>query len=259
MPKKLRVTLLLLILAAVAANEYLARTRSTSWEHPLWVRIYAVNGDSSAATEKYINKLTTREFVAIEKFFNGEARRYGIAIDAIDVEYGGRLDSHPPQPPSGQSISGNIWWSLKFRFWSIYRSWTSDSNDGDVELYVSYYDIQSNRALRHSVGLKGGMIGIINAFADRTYRGSNNVVIAHELMHTLGAIDKYDNSNLPLHPGGYVEPYRDPLYPQRMAEIMGGRIPLSPVKAKMPQALVEVAVGAYTAAEINWRELGAAN
>ena len=258
MSKNLRVTILLLILAAVTANEYLARTRSTSWEHPLWVRVYAVNGDGGAATDKYINTLTSKEFVAIEKFVNREAIRYGITIGAIDVEYGGRLDSHPPQPPSGQSILENIWWSLKFRFWSIYRSWTSDNNDGDVELYVSYYDIENNRALRHSVGLKGGMIGIINAFAHRTYRGSNNVVITHELMHTLGAIDKYDNSNLPLHPEGYVEPYRDPLYPQRMAEIMGGRIPLSPLKAKMPQALAEVAVGTYTAAEINWKELGVA-
>jgi hypothetical protein len=135
---------------------------------------------------------------------------------------------------------------------------TSDNNDGDVELYVSYYDIETTQALRHSVGLEGGMIGIINAFAHRTYIGSNNVVITHELMHTLGAIDKYDKANLPLHPEGYVEPYRDPLYPQRMAEIMGGRIPLSPLEAKMPQALAKVAVGAYTAAEINWKELGVA-
>jgi len=39
---------------------------------------------------------------------------------------------------------------------------------------------------------------------------------------------------------------------------MGGRIPLSPLKVKMPRALGEVAVGAYTAAEINWTDLGSA-
>jgi len=252
MSKNLRVLILLLILFSVAANEYLARTRSTSWENPLWVRVYAVNGDGGIATDKFIEALTTRDFVSIEKFVNREARRYGIAIDAIDVEYGGRLDSHPPQPPAEQSVPGNIWWSLKFRAWSILRSWTSDNNDGDVELFVSYYDIETTTSLRHSVGLKGGMIGIINAFAHQTYRGSNNVVVTHELMHTLGASDKYDRANLPLYPQGYAEPYRDPLYPQSRAEIMGGRIPLSAHKAKMPQALGEVAVGAYTAAEINW-------
>ncbi len=96
------------------------------------------------------------------------------------------------------------------------------------------------------------MIGIINAFADKSHRGSNQVVIVHELMHTLGAGDKYDASNMPLHPQGYAEPGRQPLLPQRKAEIMGGRIPLSPQQAKMPQSLADVTIGAYSAAEINW-------
>jgi hypothetical protein len=102
------------------------------------------------------------------------------------------------------------------------------------------------------VGLQGGLIGIINAFADKAYVGSNQFVIAHELMHTLGATDKYAANNMPAHPAGYAEPYRQPLYPQRFAEIMGGRIPLSPQKSRMPESLDEVVVGVATAAEINW-------
>ncbi len=76
--------------------------------------------------------------------------------------------------------------------------------------------------------------------------------IVHELMHTLGATDKYGQANMPVHPQGYAEPYRDPLYPQRKAEIMGGRIPLSAHKSKMPEKLGEVVVGEYTATEIYW-------
>jgi hypothetical protein len=252
MRKHLRYLILLSILLFVVVNEALIKFRSTSWENLLWVRVYAVNGDGRAATDKYIDSLTKKSFSAVENFVNREARRYGIPIDAIEVEYNGRLQSAPPQPPSGQSLLENAWWSLKFRAWAANRAWNSDQDDGDIELFVTYYDTKTTQSLRHSVGLEGGLIAIINAFADKSYRGSNQVVVAHELMHTLGAADKYGVNSTPLHPQGYAEPYRQPLYPQRRAEIMGGRIPLSAQKAKMPESLAEVVVGVYTAAEINW-------
>lgn len=252
MAKHLRYLILLLILLFVAVNEALNKMRTTSRDHPLWVRIYAVNGDGRSATDQYIDRLEARDFDAIEKFVNREARRYGVSIDAIDVEYNGRLQSHPPQPPSGQSVLENIWWSLKFRAWAAQRAWNSDADSGDIELFVSYYDTATTQSLRHSAGLQGGLIGIINAFADKSYRGSNQVVIAHEMMHTLGAKDKYDAANLPIYPQGFDAPYRQPLYPQTRAEIMGGRIPISALNAKMPQNLGEVSIGIYTAAEINW-------
>ena len=252
MRKNLRYLILLLILLFVAVNEALIKSRSTRWENPLWVRIYAVNGDGRSATEKYIDSLSRNSFAAVEKFVNSEARRHGVQIDAIDVEYNGRLQSGPPQPPAEQSVLGNIWWSLKFRAWAARRAWNSDHDQGDVELFVIYYDTETIQSLRHSVGLEGGLIGIINAFADKSYRGSNQVVITHELMHTLGASDKYSMSSIPLYPQGYAEPYLKPLYPQRRAEIMGGRIPLSAQQAIMPESLAEVIVGAHTAAEINW-------
>lgn len=252
MRKNLRYLILLLILLFVVINEALNKTRSTSWENPLWVRVYAVNGDGREATDKYIDSLTTDSFKTIEKFVNREAGRYGIRIDAIDVEYNGRLQSAPPQPPSGQSLLENIWWSLKFRAWAANRAWNSDVDEGDIELFVSYYDIETSQSLRHSVGLQGGLIGIINAFADKSYRGSNQVVIAHELMHTLGASDKYSADNQPILPQGYAEPGRNPLFPQLKAEIMGGRIPLSMQDSRIPEALNQVVVGKYTAAEINW-------
>lgn len=252
MRKHLRYLILLLILLFVAVNEALNKTRSTSWENTLWVRIYAVNGDGRAATDKYIDSLTTQSFEMTERFVNREARRHGIKIDAIDVAYNGRLQSEPPQPPSGNSLLENIGWSLKFRGWDALRSWNADTEAGDVELFVSYYDTETTQSLRHSVGLQGGLIGIINAFADKSYEGSNQVVIAHELMHTLGASDKYSSANQPDHPRGYAEPYRSPLYPQQKAEIMGGRIPLSPQTSKMPESLNEVVIGNFTAVEINW-------
>ena len=252
MSRNLRYLILLSILAFVAVNEAVLKLHSTSWERPLRVHIYAVNGDSQPATAAYIDSLTTEQFKPIETFLNAEAKRYGLPFEAIEVEFHGRLESHPPQPPSGQKILENIWWSLSFRAWAWQRGWTSDNDDGDVELFVSYYDIATTNSLRHSVGLRGGLIGIINAFAEKSYRGSNQVVILHELMHTLGATDKYDEANLPLYPEGFAEPFLKPLYPQRKAEIMGGRIPLSPLHATMPEKLAEVVIGRFTAIEINW-------
>jgi len=105
--------------------------------------------------------------------------------------------------------------------------------------------------LEDSVGLQKGMIGIVNAYAGRREAGFNNVIIAHEFLHTLGATDKYDPANgLPSFPLGFAEPDRIPRYPQRFAEIMGGRIPVSTTDAMIPNSLKHVVIGSLTAREI---------
>jgi hypothetical protein len=79
----------------------------------------------------------------------------------------------------------------------------------------------------------------------------NNVIIAHEFLHTLGATDKYNPADgMPNFPSGYAEPDRNPLYPQRYAEIMGGRIAESEVEAMIPKSLNYVTIGRTTAEEI---------
>ncbi len=251
-PKNVRYLILLLILLAVAVNEAVVKTRSVAWEKPLRVQVFAINADQRPASENYVDGLGVRDFEPIERFINREARRYGLTGDAIEVEYAGRVETYPPTLPAQSSIPSNLWWSLRFRAWAWWRRFRDEGASGDIELFVSYFDTATTHSLRHSVGLRGGLIGLIHAFADASYRGSNNVVITHELMHTLGASDKYGAGNQPLHPAGYAEPWRQPLYPQARAEIMGGRIPLSPGEMRMPVSLAEVAVGPFTAAEINW-------
>ena len=66
--------------------------------------------------------------------------------------------------------------------------------------------------------------------------------------------DKYDlSSGLPIYPGGFAEPERTPLFPQRIAEIMAGRIPVDESRARQAQSLQQVIVGPETAAEIGWK------
>jgi len=83
----------------------------------------------------------------------------------------------------------------------------------------------------------------------------NNVIVAHELLHTVGAADKYNlATNLPIYPHGFAEPDREPLYPQLKAELMGARVPRSQTRADIPASLIRVVVGPQTALEIRWRE-----
>ena len=87
----------------------------------------------------------------------------------------------------------------------------------------------------------------------KKHEKQNNFIILHELLHTLGATDKYNlSTNQPIFPEGYAEPNRKPTYPQRKAEIMGGRIPLSATEAKIPSSLKKAIIGTKTAREIGW-------
>ncbi|MDA0707187.1 MAG: hypothetical protein O2805_11370 [Proteobacteria bacterium] len=105
--------------------------------------------------------------------------------------------------------------------------------------------------LENSVGLQKGMVGIVNTYADRRQRGSNNVIIAHEFLHTLGATDKYEPGSGQLSvPHGLADPDRKPLYPQVYAEIMGGRIALAADDAVIPKSLKYAIIGPLTASEI---------
>ncbi|RLA15216.1 MAG: hypothetical protein DRQ59_01685 [Gammaproteobacteria bacterium] len=247
-----RYLVLLLILLFVIVHEYQVEDRVTSWAETLQVQVFAINGDGRPATDKYIKGLKLADFKPIENFVNKEAKRYGIPIDAIKINYGGELKSGPPQPPRQASVLNNILWSLHFRGWALYQSYRNHRESLDINLFISYYDTGTTKSLRHSVGLQRGLIGLINGFASKNYNGSNNVVIAHELMHTMGASDKYDQLNMPVHPGGFADPYLEPLYPQYLAEVMGGRIPISANRARIPEKLGQVVIGAYSAAEIGW-------
>jgi hypothetical protein len=79
------------------------------------------------------------------------------------------------------------------------------------------------------------------------------VVIAHELLHTLGASDKYDRgTGLPRVPEGLGDPGQKPLFPQDYGEIMAGRVAVGAREAEIPDGLDVMLVGPLTAREIGW-------
>lgn len=252
--RALRISILLYVLLLVAVGTWLTARRSTSWEQTLWVAVHPVNADGTRASERYVASLDPGSFREIAQFVAREAGRYGLALEQpVRVGLGEPVDEVPPAAPGRAGTLAIVLWSLRLRWWHLRVDRGSDPPPADVTIYVLYHDPGGTPRLSESTGLRKGMIGVVNAYTGRSYAGSNNVVIAHELLHTLGASDKYDpETNLPRYPEGYGEPGREPLYPQRFAEIMGGRLARSAGEAEMPRSLRRVLIGPETAREIGW-------
>ncbi|APR80111.1 Hypothetical protein A7982_05458 [Minicystis rosea] len=102
------------------------------------------------------------------------------------------------------------------------------------------------------VSEQGGRSGLIEVDLDETMIDFTLFVFAHELMHTLGATDKYDAAGATMIPIGLAEPDADPRFPQRFAEVMARTRPVAPGDERAPLSLDELRVGPTTAHEIGW-------
>ena len=249
MPRFLRILILLGLLLGVMvmtlAEGYWVRT----WSHPLRVAIYPIAVD--AQSRAYVAGLREADFHEIGDFLLKGARRRGLQ-DVPDpvIELKAPLATVPPlvQPTSRFEA---IRFSLGMR-WFAFRNTPFWSGLGTVRLFLLYHQPVQGGALPHSLGLKKGLLGVVHVFAEDRQHDQNNVVITHELLHALGATDKYDARGMPIHPLGYADPYALPLLPQSEAEIMAGRVPISATRAEIPASLDQTVVGHGTAAEIGW-------
>ncbi len=98
----------------------------------------------------------------------------------------------------------------------------------------------------------GGWLGSVTVELNRDMVDFTLFVAAHELLHTLGATDKYDAAGRTQVPDGLAEPDRTPLYPQIRAEVMARNRVLQPGQERPPDTLAELGVGPATAREIGW-------
>jgi len=255
MLRKLRIVVLLLVLLFVGLNTYFDRVYSTDWDIPLRIGIYPINADGSLAATRYVAGLQATSFTPIEEFFAAEGKAYGVPLDRpVRFYLGQQVAELPPKLAPQASLPSVMLWSLRSRYWAWRAAADLPGAPPDVRLFLMYYDPAQHPVLPHSVGLQKGLFGIVNAFADPRADGMNLTVCAHELLHTLGATDKYRaTDNQPQHPQGFAEPDRQPLYPQKFAELMGGRIPRSASESDTPQSLDEVLIGPRTAEEIGWK------
>lgn len=248
----LRISLLAGCLLVVGFTSAHQQVYSRNWNQTLNVVVYPINGDGHLATDRYIQTLNNENFSIIGRWGKREAKRYNLDLTTpFKVSKGAQIKSLPPVFPNNANAVDVLIWGLRFRYWA----WRNTPDDGGltrVRMFTVYQTGDDNQPLQHSLGLQKGLIGLVYAYSEEAQTAQNNIVIAHELLHTVGAADKYDAGGDPLMPVGFANPDRTPLYPQRNAEIMAGKIPTSAYSSYMAESLRSVIINPYTAAEINW-------
>ncbi len=253
---RLRQSLLLYVLILVAAGTWLTQERTRSWEQTLWIEIHPLAGSDSTEVRDYVAQLTSKQFKGMEEYLNAQADAYGVALATpVRIDLGPTLDSLPPPLPTEAGAFKAIIWSLKMRWWATTTTWDLAGPEPDIRKFAIFHAASDTPMLDRSGALQKGMVAVANLFAERRMHGSNLVIATHELLLTLGATDKYDRTNnLPIFPEGFANPDKEPTYPQKRAEIMAGRIPLSESAAIIPDNLRLTKVGSTTAVEIGWQQ-----
>jgi hypothetical protein len=252
--RTLRITVLLLVLLVVAGQAWLDRFSTTRWQHTVVVGAFPVSADASPATARYLALLDQGKIDEVSGFVKAEARRYEVGVDEpIELKLYPTLTLPPPALESSAGVITRILWSLKLRYYRSRALATVSRSRPQIALFLLYHDPALTQSLPHSAGLQRGLTAVVHLFASRSQEAQNRIVITHELLHTFGATDKYDlATGLPKYPEGFAEPQLAPRYPQQMAEIMAGRMPLSATEARLPDSLQDECVGPLTAREIGW-------
>ena len=250
----LRIGTLLLVLFVVASQTWLDRFSTTRWQRTVFVGAFPVSADGSPVTARYLAQLDQRKIDEVGEFLKSEARRYGVVVDEpIELKLYPMLESAPPPLDSGADALTRVVWSLRLRYYRFRALATISRSRPKIALFLLYHDPALAPSLPHSAGLQRGLTAVVHLFASRSQEAQNRIVITHELLHTFGATDKYDlATGLPQYPHGFAEPQLEPRYPQQLAEIMAGQMPLSATQARLPDTLEDERVGALTAREIGW-------
>ena len=73
--RKIRITILLLILATAVQQTWLEKS-ALDWESNFYVAVYPVNADGSAKVSEYLRTLRRNDFEPIAEYFAEEAEQY---------------------------------------------------------------------------------------------------------------------------------------------------------------------------------------
>ncbi len=250
--KLVRIVALLSILFVILVGSWMAERRLASWERPIWVTLYPIVAEQNAGIRDYAKRIDADTYGDINRFFARELRLYGVELNPpVNFQIAEVSETLPPLPPENGSPAAVAMWSLKMRWWAWNRQRSDDLVASDIQMFVLYHRPGGPSELKMSVGMRKGMYGLVKAYSGAYHEPRNQVVIAHELLHVLGASDKYSPATgNPEHPIGYADPDQVPLFPQTRAEIMGGRIPLNAFDSVMPESLEKCRIGRRTAEEI---------
>ena len=123
----------------------------------------------------------------------------------------------------------------------------------DSRIYLELHP-PSDASFRFVEGFseQGGRHGFVSVQLDGEMIDFALFVAVHELFHTLGATDKYDDSGRTMLPFGLADPTQQPQFPQLRADVMAHGRPVAPGVDDLPDSLDELGVGPSTARELRW-------
>jgi hypothetical protein len=253
--RRIRIAVLLAILALVLAyawRDVRGRKLRTQWTAPVDVALVLLRTDR---LEPGTLELVTDALPALEARLADELARYRsgsmkpfrfTAFGPVDLE------TRPPKPGEGFLETLSYSYELFFYLRRIDKSVELSRGKFDSTIYLVTRRPRGDRSFIEGTSQQGGRVGIVEVDLDHGMAPFALFVATHELLHTLGATDKYDASGRALVPDGLGEPDRVPLYPQRYAEVMARNVVLAPGRERPPKTLDEIRIGALTAREIGW-------
>ena len=249
--KQVRVLLLLILLLPLVILAFWEQDRRPDWQRTLIVGLYPHNADGSAEVDDWIERLVPEDFQPIEDFLAEQATRHGLELEQpFEIRLGEVISHAPPPPPAGGAWYERLSWAVRLRWWHFRLD--RQGLEPDIVLVASYQKDPTGFTELHSIGMPSPRLGLSQLSGGEEHTAFNQVVLAHELLHTVGALDLYGPDGRAQFPEGYAEPDREPRYPQQRAELMAMALPLSPELSHPPRDLGEVQVGQRTAEEIGW-------
>ncbi len=254
---RIRVAVLLAVLGFVclyAWADIRSRQARTTWERPVSVAVVLL--EMGRVSPQVVSEFKARAG-ALEDQLANERRRHrpgGSRPFSLSVFGPVSIAMRPPEPKSNEltALARHA-----FDEWSYLRDVHGRMNGFDAAGYDSriYVVIKPARGGAQFVegrSQQGGRIGVVDVDLNSEMVDFAWCVVAHELMHTLGASDKYSSSGQALVPQGLAEPDKRPRFPQSHVEIMARNRPLGSGRETQPEKLTELRVNRYTATEIGW-------
>ena len=253
--RRARILVLLGLLAATATwaagVEHRRRARAR-WERPVEVGVVLLDRDGAADVRQW-----RRGLDELASHLHGEmARCRGLGFPPFRFSLAGPVPWSGPLPlaPPSDGFADRTWHALEL--WRVLREVDAASGTSgaawDVRVYVLAVKVPGwDGSFAEGVGALNGELVIVRGSA----QGDLSMplqVIGHELLHTVGATDKYDAGGHALEPEGLADPEAEPRFPQRHAEWMVGEVAVAPGVGRLPSALSEIRVGPATAREIGW-------
>lgn len=224
----------------------------TTWTRPLRVAVVLLGEDDGAA------QALRDSLPRMEAWFAREHLRYrpeGLK-QPVQFQAFGPIRPQAPLPWPDAAASG---WLARLRYARTLQG-ALEPLDATVDLEPRAYDARlyvvveagASGTFAEGIGASGGELGLVQARVQGEDTTLALAALAHELLHCLGATDKYDAQGHALLPQGLVDPEHAPLLPQQQAEVMVGEVPLEAGAGRLPDSLEELAVGPVTAAEVRW-------